>query len=82
MVATFAAGALVFIGILFAVLGLFVGGSLLIAGVGLASIVLGGLLAILAGRTQRALGLHGPDTTMRGPGWARASVGEVGVASG
>ncbi len=53
MVATFAAGALVFIGILFAVLGLFAGGSLLIAGVGLASIVLGGLLAILAGRTQR-----------------------------
>jgi hypothetical protein len=54
MVANFAAGALVVIGILIAVLGLFAGGSIVIAGVGLASIVLGGLLSILAARTQHA----------------------------
>jgi hypothetical protein len=54
MVANYAAGALVVIGIIIAVLGLFVGGSIQLAGVGLASIVLGGLLSVLASRSQRA----------------------------
>jgi hypothetical protein len=54
MVANYAAGALVAIGIVIAVLGLFAGGSIVVAGVGLAAIAVGGLLSVLATRSQRA----------------------------
>lgn len=54
MVATFAAGALVVLGILIAVLGLFAGGSIIVSSVGLVTIAVGGMLSLLVERGARA----------------------------
>ncbi|HEX2765713.1 MAG TPA: hypothetical protein VHR55_03620 [Candidatus Limnocylindria bacterium] len=51
MTANFASGALVVLGILFAVLGLLSGGGIALMLIGLAAIVVGGLLGLAARRT-------------------------------
>ena len=53
MVANFAAGTLVALGALIAVLGLFAGGSIVIAAVGLVAIAVGGGIGLLAERSLR-----------------------------
>lgn len=54
MLVDFAAGSLIVLGILVAVLGLFAGGSIVIASVGLASILAGGLLSHLGSHARPA----------------------------
>ena len=54
MVANVAAGTLVALGLLIAVLGLFAGGSIVIASVGLVAIAVGGGISLLAERVVRA----------------------------
>lgn len=54
MVANFAAGTLVALGAIIAFLGLFAGGSILVASVGLVSIAVGGGIGLLAERVVRA----------------------------
>jgi hypothetical protein len=53
MYTNFAAGTLIVLGVLIAVLGLFAAGEMLVVVVGLASVLAGGMLGAVAGR-QRA----------------------------
>ncbi|MGH2428646.1 MAG: hypothetical protein ACRDGV_07125 [Candidatus Limnocylindria bacterium] len=56
MVSTFASGTLVVLGVLFAVLGLLLAGSLEVSGIGLLAILAGGMLAMIQERRETRFG--------------------------